>query len=166
MIQVSTSSTVLGPALLQSASRHVNRFLSTFAPATTTTTTTTTTTPFYGSLYLVRDNPGDPVPARSIHPLTPIVVINHSLSAPSIYYDPWHPPCSIYVPNSLFAQSIKVFFGLPLALTPYTSYSIHFFIQSLSSFCSTCPYPFAPSMNNIITFSMLNPSVSNTFVTS
>jgi len=30
---------------------------------------------------------------RNIHPLTPIVVINHPLSTSSIYYDPWHPPC-------------------------------------------------------------------------
>jgi len=36
---------------------------------------------------------------RDIHPLTPIVVISHPLSASSIYYDPWHPPCSIYVPE-------------------------------------------------------------------
>ena len=43
-----------------------------------------------------------------------------SLSAFSIYYDPWH--------------------GLPLGWVPSTSYSIHFFIQSLSSFRSTWPY--------------------------
>jgi len=30
--------------------------------------------------------------------------------------------------------------GLPLGLTPSTSYSLHFFIQTLSSFRSTCPY--------------------------
>jgi len=35
--------------------------------------------------------------------------------------------------------SVQVLFGLPLGLAPSTSYSIHFFIQSLSSFCSTCP---------------------------
>ena len=34
---------------------------------------------------------------RNILPLTAIVVISHSLSASSIYYDPWHPPCSIYM---------------------------------------------------------------------
>jgi len=80
---------------------------------------------------------------RNIHPLTPIMVISHPLSVSSIYYDPWHPPCSIYVPDSLLAQctnSIQVFFGLPHVLAPSTSYSIHFFTQSLSSFCSTCPY--------------------------
>jgi len=26
--------------------------------------------------------------------------LDHPLSASSIYYDPWHPPCSIYVPDS------------------------------------------------------------------
>ena len=34
----------------------------------------------------------------------------------------------------------EVFFGLPLGLAPSTSYSIHFFTQSLSSFHNTCPY--------------------------
>jgi len=36
--------------------------------------------------------------------------------------------------------SLYVLFGLPPGLEPSTSYSIHFFTQSLSSFCSTCPY--------------------------
>jgi len=36
--------------------------------------------------------------------------------------------------------SHQVFFGLPLGLAPSTSHSIHFFNQSLSSFCNTCPY--------------------------
>ena len=36
--------------------------------------------------------------------------------------------------------SLQVFFGLPLGLAPSTSYSIHFFTQSLSSFRNTCPY--------------------------
>jgi len=46
---------------------------------------------------------------RNIHPLTPIMVSNHPLSASSIFYDPWHPPCSIYVPDSLFPQSLSKF---------------------------------------------------------
>ena len=33
------------------------------------------------------------------------MVISRPLSASSIYYDPWHPPCSIYMPDSLFPQS-------------------------------------------------------------
>ena len=36
--------------------------------------------------------------------------------------------------------SLQVFFGLLLGLAPFTSYSIHFFTQSLSSFRNTCPY--------------------------
>jgi len=41
-----------------------------------------------------------------------------------------------------FSTISQVFFGLPLGLAPSTSYSIltPFFIQSLSSFRSTCPY--------------------------
>ena len=54
--------------------------------------------PFYGSLDFVRDNTGETVPEKNIHPLRPIVVINHPLSASSIFYDPWHPLCSIYIP--------------------------------------------------------------------
>jgi len=36
--------------------------------------------------------------------------------------------------------SFHVLFGLPLGLEPCTSYSIHFFTQSVSFFRSTCPY--------------------------
>ena len=36
--------------------------------------------------------------------------------------------------------SFHVLFGLPLGLEPSTSYSIHFFTQSVSSFRNTCPY--------------------------
>jgi len=41
--------------------------------------------------------------------------------------------------QSFSTISVQVFFGLPLRLTYSTSYFIHFFTQSLSSFCSTCP---------------------------
>jgi len=41
---------------------------------------------------------------------------------------------------SFSTVSLQVFFGLPLGLAPSTSYSIHIFTQSLSFFCSTCPY--------------------------
>jgi len=36
--------------------------------------------------------------------------------------------------------SVQIFFGLPLGLAPSISYPIHFFTQSLSSFCNTCQY--------------------------
>jgi len=34
---------------------------------------------------------------RNIHPLTPTLIIKHPLSVSSVYYFPWHPPCSFYV---------------------------------------------------------------------
>ena len=46
----------------------------------------------------------------------------------------------IHAWQSFHTISVQPFFGLPLCLAPSTSYSIHFFAQSLSSFCSTCPY--------------------------
>jgi len=85
--------------------------------------------PFYSSLNFVQYNRGELIP------------FSHPLSVSSIYYDPWHPSCSIYMHDSLFAQSLsQVLFGLPLGLVLFTSYSIHLFIQSLSSFHNTCPY--------------------------
>jgi len=42
--------------------------------------------------------------------------------------------------QSFCTTSFHVLFGLPLGLEPSTSYSIHFFTQSVSSFCCTCPY--------------------------
>ena len=42
--------------------------------------------------------------------------------------------------QSFFTISLQVFFGLLLGLSPSTSYCTHFFIQSLSSFCSTHPH--------------------------
>ena len=42
--------------------------------------------------------------------------------------------------QSSHTTSVQVLFGLPLGLGPSTSYSIHFFTQSSSSFRSTCPY--------------------------
>jgi len=49
---------------------------------TNTTTTTIVLQPF------VRDYLGEPVPVKNIHPLISILMINHILSASSIYYDP------------------------------------------------------------------------------
>jgi len=91
--------------------------------------TTTTVLRLYGFC------PGQPVWAgtrRNIHPLTPIVVINHPLSVSSIYYDPWHPRCSVYMPDSLFAQSLSNKFSLvylsawhPPLHTPYICSTSH-----------------------------------------
>jgi len=42
--------------------------------------------------------------------------------------------------QSFCTTSVYVHFGLPLGLEPSTSYFIHFFTQSVSSFRNTCPY--------------------------
>jgi len=61
-------------------------------------------------------------------------------SASSIYYNPQHPPCSMYVPDSLFSTISLLFLWSASWPAPSTSYYINFFIQSLSLFHSTCPY--------------------------
>jgi len=89
---------------------------------------------------LSRTTWGSQYPRRNIHPLTPIMVINQPLSASSISYDPWQPLCSIYVPGSLFPQSLSKFSLVyllawhPPLHTPYIS------SPNQSSFRSTCPY--------------------------
>jgi len=108
----------------------------------TPTHTHTHTQPFYGSMDFVRDNPSLPVPEKNIHPLTPIVVINHPLSASSVYYDPWHPPCSIHATDSLFPQSRSKFCSVyllacqPALHAPYISSPKYYLL------CAThaCPY--------------------------
>ena len=37
---------------------------------------------------------------KNTHPLTPVLIIGHPLSTSSIYYDPQHPQCSVYVLDS------------------------------------------------------------------
>jgi len=88
------------------------------------------TQPFYGSGFC----PGLPGWASTrinIHPLTPIVVINHPLSVSSICYYPWHRPCTLYVPGILLPQSISKFSLVyllawhPPLHTPYISSPSH-----------------------------------------
>ena len=67
----------------------------------TPTTHTHTHTTVILSFNFVRDNRVRRYQKKH-NPLTPIVVINHPLSASSNYYDPWHPLCSNYVPDSFF----------------------------------------------------------------
>jgi len=92
--------------------------------------------PFYGSLDLVWDNMGEPVPKE---------LFTHSHLSWSSIIPYLLPPWLRSMASSLFnlcawQSSLQVFFGLPLGLAAPTEYSIHFFTKSLSSFCSTCPY--------------------------
>jgi len=99
----------------------------------------THTQPFHGSLEFVWDNPGEPVPEETF-------THSHSSwsqssqSAFSIYYDPWHPSYSIHVLYSLFHNLSPSFLWSTSWPGTSTSYCIHFFTQSLSSFRNTCPY--------------------------
>jgi len=59
---------------------------------------------------------------------SPILIINHPLCASSIYCNSWHPLCSIYVPDSLFAQSLSKFslvYPLVWHPPPHTSHIPH-----------------------------------------
>jgi len=70
---------------------------------------------------------------RSIHSLTPILIIDHPLSASFIYYDPQHSPCSIYMLDSFFSTiSLQVLFGFPHGLAPSTAYSILYVLIIMS----------------------------------
>jgi len=46
---------------------------------------------------------------RNIHPLTPILIIEHPLSTSSIYYDPQQSLWSVYVLDSPFPQPSSIF---------------------------------------------------------
>jgi len=46
---------------------------------------------------------------RNIHPLTSIVVINHPLSASSIYYNPWHPHTIQFMCLRVFFHNLSKF---------------------------------------------------------
>jgi len=99
----------------------------------TITTTTTILQPF------VRDYPGELVPEETLtHP--------PSWSSSNLYQ--FLPSTTIHGILPVQITYLAIFLhnlspcplGLPLGLEPSTSYSIHFFAQSVSSFRSTCPY--------------------------
>jgi len=102
----------------------------------TTITTTTVLQPF------VQDYPGEPVPEETLtqspthHPDHHPILIN-------FFHLPWSIASSLFklcAWQSFCTTYVHVLFGLPLGLEPSTSYSTHFFTQSLSCFCNTCPY--------------------------
>ena len=86
------------------------------------------------------DYPGRPVPEETFthsHPSwcqTSFIKFLHLLRsiASSLF--------SLRAWQSFSTTFLHVPFGHPFGLGPSTSYSMHFFTQSSSSFCSTCPY--------------------------
>jgi len=88
----------------------------------------------------VRDYLGEPVPEETF-------IHSHILWYQSSFISFLHLLRSIA--SSLFnlcawqsfcTPSLQVLFGVPFVLAPATSYSVHFFTQSLFYFRNTCPY--------------------------
>jgi len=80
---------------------------------------TTTTTTILRLSGFCPGQPGWGGTRRNIQPLTPIVVIDHSLSASSIYYDPWHPSCfNLHAWQSFSTISVQVSLVCLLAWQP------------------------------------------------
>ena len=115
-----------------------------------------------GFTFLVLAHPGclGQIQRRNIHPLTPIVVIIHPLSASSICYDAWHLPCSMYVPDSLFAQSlskISLVYLLawhPLLYTPYVSSPNHCLLFTTHARAIATCFAVAPRLCHLIVVSL------------
>jgi len=81
------------------------------------------------------DHLGEPVPEETFtHSHSSLICFLHLLQsmASSLF--------NLCVWQSFCTVCVQVFFGLPVGLAPSSSYSIHFFTQSLSVFHSTCPY--------------------------
>jgi len=97
-----------------------------------------------------------------MHTLTPVLIINHPLSASSIYCEPWHPPCSIYMLDSLFAQPMSKFSLVYLLVwhpplhTPYISSPNHCLLfTGLAHAIKTC-FAVVPRLYHLILISFLN----------
>jgi len=92
----------------------------------------------------VWDYSGEPVPEKTFtysHP-SQSSIINHPPSASSIHHDPQHPPCSIYMTDSHFAQplSTSILVHLPVWHRP-----IHTFLHPIAVFFSQqTPTPMQP----------------------
>jgi len=87
---------------------------------------------------IIRDYPGEPIPEH--HPLTPIMNINHPISTSSIHHNRRHPPCSICMFDSFLHNLCLSPLWSTCGLELSSSYSIHFFTQSLSYFRNTWLY--------------------------
>jgi len=96
----------------------------------------------------------------NIHPLTPILIIRHLLSTSSIYYDPQHPPCSIYVHDSPFPQCLQVLLVFilvwdPVLYTPYiSSLSHHLFathVHTMAACFAVVPVSSIPNLSQLLT---------------
>jgi len=63
------------------------------------------------------------------------MVISRPLSASSIYYDPWHPPCSVHAPDSLF-HSLSPSFRWSTSWIGTLHFILHTFLHPIIVFFS------------------------------
>jgi len=124
---------ILGRYIMSYCMSAINSSLSN-VPSLALVETHTHTQPFYGSVDFVWDNSGELVPEETF-------THSHSSWSSIIHICFLHLlrslASSLFNPRALQSFStisLQVYFGLPLGLAPSTSYSIHFFTQSLSSF--------------------------------
>jgi len=100
--------------------------------------------------------PGEPVLEETFtHSL-----INHPLSASSIHHDPWHPLCLIYMPGSLFPQSlikfsfISLFVWHPPLHTSYISSPNHCLLFAAHAHTITTCFALVPRLCHLILVSL------------
>jgi len=68
-------------------------------------------------------------------------VISQPLSASSIYYDSWHPHCSTYMPDSLFAKSLSMFSVVYLLVWHPPLHTPHIFSPNIVFLLQHMPIP-------------------------
>jgi len=117
--------------------------------------------PFYGSMDFVRDKPGEPILLETFtHFHLAWSSIIPYLLPPSIFYNPWHPPCSMYVFDSLFPQSLSKFSLLyllawhPLLHTPYSSSPNHCLLFTAHAHTIATCFAIVPKLCHLIQVSL------------
>jgi len=112
----------------------------------------------YNHLDFFHDYPGDQYQKK--HSPTPVLSINHPSSASSIYCDPWHPPYSIYVSHSLFAQPLFKSSSIYLLVwhrplhTPYISSKNHCLLFAGHAHAIATCFAVVPRLYHLILFSV------------
>ena len=103
-----------------------------------------------------RDYPRGLVPEETLtHPLTPILIIRHSLWTSSVFCDPQHPPCSIYMLDSPFPQRLSrsslvyLLVWNPLLHTPCISSPNHYLLFATHAHTITTCFAVVPRLSSI-----------------
>jgi len=82
------------------------------------------------------------------------------ISASSIFYDPWHPPCSIHMPGSHFPRSLSKFSSVyllawhPLLYTPCIALPNHCLLLTAHAHTITTCFAVVPKLRHLIPVSL------------